>query len=261
VKLRRAALKTMPRKLHDAFKIILDRIRRQTQTDTSLGMNILQWVFLATRELTMEELRHALSSSPDDTELDKENFLPESEILSSCLGLITVGMSDKGVTVRLVHKSLQDYFEPEYEKGYLFDTGHNDITVTCLRYMALNYPLDHGDLTSLVAVNTDLEPELLSLAKVHPQTEFNKKTIELYDFLDYAACNWCYHVKSLRVTDIRVRDMAIEILLNPSMNYRCISQNLRSFPVIYAHTDSHFKYYGPDSRLAIASLEDAQFVN
>lgn len=165
VNLRRAALKTMPRELHDAFKITLDRIRRQTQTDTSLDMNIMQWVFLASKELAMEELRHALSISPEDTELDKENFLPESEILGSCLGLITIGKSRKGVTVRLVHKSLQDYFESEYENGYLFDTGHNDIAITCLRYMVLNHPLGDEDIKPLVAVKSDLAPKTLSMVE------------------------------------------------------------------------------------------------
>jgi hypothetical protein len=71
----------MPRELQGAFKATIDRIKRQPEAKSEQGMDVLQWVFLAKRLLTVEELRHALAVNADDTELDYDSFISKESIL------------------------------------------------------------------------------------------------------------------------------------------------------------------------------------
>ncbi|KAI5816226.1 hypothetical protein BZA77DRAFT_65596, partial [Pyronema omphalodes] len=114
----------------------LDRIRAQKQSMSSLAMKVLQWVFLTTRPLSVEELRHALAVEPGDTELHRDNFVEPHLILDCCLGLVIVDGSTS--TVRLFHQSLHDYFQQIYDKGLLFIEGHMQIASICMTYIAFN---------------------------------------------------------------------------------------------------------------------------
>jgi chemotaxis receptor (MCP) glutamine deamidase CheD len=71
-------------------------------------MDLLRWIFLAKEPLTIEELCHALAVEPGDADLDWDNFVDAQFLLECCLGLVIVDESTS--TVRLAHKSLQDYF-------------------------------------------------------------------------------------------------------------------------------------------------------
>jgi hypothetical protein len=94
----------MPRALHEAFRVTLDRIWDQKPDISKQAMDILQWIFLAKEPLSIEELCHALVVEPDGTEFDWDNFLDAQLLLSCCLGLVIVDEST--LTIRLVHKSL-----------------------------------------------------------------------------------------------------------------------------------------------------------
>jgi hypothetical protein len=100
------------------------------------AMEILKWTFLAQRGLKLEELRHALAVEPEDTELDWDNFVDAERSLDCCLGLVII--DDSTSTVRLVHKSLQDYLKTEYEQNHLFEHGHYEISRICLTYMSFD---------------------------------------------------------------------------------------------------------------------------
>jgi hypothetical protein len=46
---------------------------------------------------------------------------------------------DEGTSsVRLVHKSLQDFFEKQHGAGQLFDDGHSEIARTCITYLGFD---------------------------------------------------------------------------------------------------------------------------
>jgi hypothetical protein len=70
---RREALNEMPKKLDDAFSITIERIRKQGERSKQ-AMRLIQWVFLAERSLSLEELLHAFAVEPKDSNLDWENF-------------------------------------------------------------------------------------------------------------------------------------------------------------------------------------------
>jgi hypothetical protein len=54
----------MSTKLDDAFLDTIRRIESQPQSKKEQGMNTLAWIFLAERQLDIEELRCPLSSRP-----------------------------------------------------------------------------------------------------------------------------------------------------------------------------------------------------
>ncbi|KAI5816001.1 hypothetical protein BZA77DRAFT_264682, partial [Pyronema omphalodes] len=134
---RREALRTMPKKLDEAFQNMLSRIEKQPASKGRQGMDTLKWIFLAERPLTLDELSHALSIQPGDPYLDEDGFPSPKSILDCCLGLVVI---DEATSLpRLVHKSLQDFFEKQYAMGTLFPRGHEEIASTCLTFMGFDY--------------------------------------------------------------------------------------------------------------------------
>ncbi|KAI5818434.1 ankyrin repeat-containing domain protein [Pyronema omphalodes] len=186
IRKRRKALQNMPRELYDVFGLTMDRIRAQKQSTSTVAMNVLQWIFLAARPLSLEELRHALAIEPGDTELHGDNFVEAQFILDSCLGLVIVDESTS--TVRLVHKALQDYFQEMYDEGSLFQEGHMEIASICMTYMAF----DHFN---------------------HEVCTLKDKIFDRYPLLGYAAVRWDYHLRSSKTRNIAVEDMAFTLVM------------------------------------------------
>ncbi|CCX34027.1 Similar to Ankyrin repeat domain-containing protein 50; acc. no. Q9ULJ7 [Pyronema omphalodes CBS 100304] len=186
IRKRRRALEDMPKKLYDVFKVTLERIKNQKPSVSSQAMNVLQWVFLASRPLLLEELRHALAVESGDTELDWDNFVDTQFILDCCLGLVIVDESTS--TIRLVHKSLQDYFEEQYHQGILFNEGHMQIASICMTYMAFD----------------SFDQEVTALGE---------KILDRYPLLKYAATKWDYHLRNSKISNSVVDDMAVTLIL------------------------------------------------
>jgi hypothetical protein len=140
---RRKALKTMPKKLYDAFQTTSYRIENQSEARKQQGLDTLKWVFLAERQLSVNELQCALSIRPGDKQIDQDGFPTKKSIIDCCLGLVIIDESTS--SVRLLHKSLQDYFEKQYEEGRIFQNGHEDIARTCLTYLDFNFDLHKNE--------------------------------------------------------------------------------------------------------------------
>jgi hypothetical protein len=99
----------MPKQLDQAFEATIQRIQNQSEARKRQGLEALKWVFLAEEQLTIDALRHALSVRPGDTQLYEDGLPNIRSVLDCCLGLIII---DEGTSsVRLVHKSLQDFLE------------------------------------------------------------------------------------------------------------------------------------------------------
>jgi hypothetical protein len=186
VRKRRQALKGMPKALSGAFEMTFERIRGQKPDVSKQAMEIIKWTFLAKRQFSLEELRHALAVEPDDEVLHWDNFVDPKFILDCCLGLIIIDESTS--TIRLVHKSLQDYLNIEYNKYRLFEEGHAEIARLCLNYM------------SFETYDVDLCPD--------SDDEIWGK----YPLLDYARLFWDNHVKTAKPQDDAIEDMVISVL-------------------------------------------------
>jgi hypothetical protein len=130
----------MPKKLDDAFQATIDRITRQTPAKSAQGIEILKWTFLAERQLTVAELRHALAASdPAVGKSLNQNDLPfEKSLTECCHGLVVLDKETS--SIRLVHKSLQDFLKKQREADALCSAGHRDLAHTCLVCLGFSDP-------------------------------------------------------------------------------------------------------------------------
>ncbi|CCX30780.1 Similar to unnamed protein product [Aspergillus oryzae RIB40]; acc. no. BAE57037 [Pyronema omphalodes CBS 100304] len=154
---RRKALHTMPTEVDSAFEDTIRMIRNQKAEQATQAMDVLQWTFLPERQLSVTELRYALAVTvtipvepfaPQET-LDWDNPPSEKSLFNWYLGLVI--LDEETSTVRLVHKSLQDYLQRQHEDGKIFENGHSEIAYTCLKYM---YFIDDDlDLTRTEYIN------------------------------------------------------------------------------------------------------------
>jgi ferritin len=127
----------MPKKLEDAFQVTIDRIKSQASEKPSQGMEVLKWTYLAKRQLSLMELRHALATVDSPAEcLDRDALPFEKSLTECCYGLVVVDKETS--SIRLVYKSLQDFLKDQYENTKLFETGHRNIAFTCLQYLSFS---------------------------------------------------------------------------------------------------------------------------
>lgn len=199
VSTRRRALICIPRNLSNSFGGIIDQIRRQPVAKAAQAMRVLKWCLFAEKQLTVQELRHALSVSPGDNKFDPESVPTERSLVGWCLGLVY--HDEVTLTVRLINKSLT------YENRQLFDDGHSDIAQTCLIYMRLS-----GD-------SMDLNPNA-------DQSVFDQKLqnhLSKYPFLKSAVQNWDLH--SANTPSKATHDLAAQIFTQP-LPSNCISRGL-----------------------------------
>lgn len=108
------------------------------------------WVSSAHRPLNSLELRHALATRAEDTDLDVENLPPLRLVVRSCCGLIAVDdLENDGSEVRLVHHTLYQYLHKR-QRVWIAD-AHPMIAQTCLSYLlfeSLCVPADATEQSS-----------------------------------------------------------------------------------------------------------------
>jgi len=115
--------------LDGAYDATLDRIKSQGKGKSTLGMAALMWISRSERPMHIGELCEALAVEIGSRDMDIENIPPEKTLLSSCLGLATV---DESSVIRLVHFTLQEYFNQHSEH---FKNPQATMTEVCLTYL------------------------------------------------------------------------------------------------------------------------------
>jgi len=133
-------------------------------------MQILTWVYLAKRLLSVKELLHSLATEKGHPDLHHDNFISRNTFLDNCLGLVI--MDEQISTVRLVHKSLRDYLGTQ---GDLFKNGHDTIAQTCLTYLMFQ---------SVIRCSQAMGGK----------AETPKDTSNDLALVEYAACWWGHHL-------------------------------------------------------------------
>ncbi|KAH8648264.1 hypothetical protein BGZ60DRAFT_390514 [Tricladium varicosporioides] len=125
------ALSDLPAELYDTYDNALRRIEDQGPSASKLANRILMWISYAGRPLRVTEMQHALAIRPDTEVLDL-SFMPEEDDLTSlCAGLVLI---DHKRTLRLVHYSMQEYFESIRDTR--FPSAQVIITRACLAYIS-----------------------------------------------------------------------------------------------------------------------------
>jgi hypothetical protein len=212
---RRKALATLPKKLDDAFAITIIRIQKQPEARARQAMEVLKWTLLAKKQLSVTQLRHALSVTPGDTKLDYESFPSERSLTTWCLGLVILDKETS--SIRLTHKSLFEYLVHQQKIGKLFENGHSDIAYTCLRYMSFTDD-------SLQWENTLDTDQFEALVTQH---------LDKFCLLWYSIENWGQHSAEDGTNNEAIKEEELRFFLRPS-NTHCISRGLQHLSIIPA---------------------------
>jgi ankyrin repeat protein len=101
------------------------------------ALNVLKWVYLGYRPLSLVELQHALATKPGDTTFNTEGIPSEELLVECCLGLVVV--EAETLTVRLTHYTLREFFDKHWKDSDLFPFGHSTIAATCLSYLQFDH--------------------------------------------------------------------------------------------------------------------------
>jgi hypothetical protein len=96
------ALQNMPQGVDDIYDDTMQRVEGQIPGDRELAKCILSWIIYAYRQLSLEELRHAVAVSPEMTEMDPGALVDETILTSVCAGLVVI--HKKSNIVHLVRK-------------------------------------------------------------------------------------------------------------------------------------------------------------
>ena len=140
--------------LDGAYDATLKRIKGQSEGKSTLGMAALMWISFSERPMHIGELCESLAVEIGSRDMDYDNIPSEKKLLTSCLGLITV---DESSIVRLVHFTLQEYFNQHSEH---FENPHSAMAEICLTY--LNF--DSVDKISYTLDNAPVETRFLQYA-------------------------------------------------------------------------------------------------
>jgi ankyrin repeat domain-containing protein 50 len=98
----RQTLEAFPAQIEEAYRQTCIRIVHQDPKHVLLAKLVLLWVLNARRSMTIEELRHALATSPDTHVFEHARLVPEAMLIGVCRGLVTVEEESK--RVRLVRE-------------------------------------------------------------------------------------------------------------------------------------------------------------
>ena len=115
--------------LDGAYDATLQRIKGQSRGKSALGMAALVWISRSERPMRTGELCDALAVEIGSRCMERDNIPSEQTLLASCLGLVTV---DESSIVRLVHFTLQEYFDRRFEH---FGNSQSTMAEVCLTYL------------------------------------------------------------------------------------------------------------------------------
>jgi hypothetical protein len=141
-------------------------------------------------------------------------------VLDCCLGLIII--DDGTSTIRLVHKSLEQYINNKQE--ILFKHGHSDLARICLSYMSLNDP----DPDLRVYPRPVQESKRMDQAsddrrhRIKRAFRYEYGIWEKYVFLDYSLKNWGHHMRKQPCT--ATEELAVSLFrdkTNPCRRTSC----------------------------------------
>ena len=163
----------------DLFKDTKRRIRSEDERNArDLGRNTLLWAIYARRPLTVAELSHVLATysvrrSGPAIITENSVAIPSTQSLveATCYFLSI----DTDTTTIQVHRAVKDYcedFGTDIEERYFGDVQFEMASI-CIHYLTLDN-LKSGYCTS--------HSEWQDRVRKNP-------------FLEYAACNWGWHVK------------------------------------------------------------------
>ncbi|KAH6913433.1 hypothetical protein BKA70DRAFT_721476 [Coprinopsis sp. MPI-PUGE-AT-0042] len=129
----REVLGDFPRNIVDVYHRTWERICHQTGKRTALAKQVLLWVLHAKREMSMQELRYAVATSPESYAFQPMRLVSPATITSVCCGLVVVDSELK--VVRLVHYTAKDPLLQQLERIQTEAHAHAPLASICLTHL------------------------------------------------------------------------------------------------------------------------------
>ncbi|CAG7556443.1 unnamed protein product [Fusarium equiseti] len=117
-----------------AYKETMERINQQHSKHANLAKQVLLWLTYARRELTVEELQHALATSSLQRHVSHADLPYRERLVSVCAGLVAIDEARN--IIGLVHYTIQEYLNKNPDE--LFPFSERDISMACLAYVSIN---------------------------------------------------------------------------------------------------------------------------
>jgi ankyrin repeat protein len=161
------------------------RIEGQIPSHKELAMQVLSWISYAARPLQLREMQHALAVQIGDRHFDDEGIEPANLLVSVCAGLVTI--DDQPRTMRLVHYTVEEYFENT--KKNKFPNARRQIAETLLTYLSFDVFANGPCLN---------------------EKEYGNR-VKKFPLFEYAAQYWAYYTSGL--DDSGIRNLAVGFLV------------------------------------------------
>ncbi|KAI9148357.1 putative ankyrin repeat protein [Paramyrothecium foliicola] len=117
-----------------AYEKVMERINGQRPQETTLAIQLLSWLACAKKNLSIEELREALTVEVGLDYLDETNTPDIARTVALCAGLVTV--EDEGKSLQLIHYTTQEFLTRDFAgKNTPLPEAQSYITVTCVTYL------------------------------------------------------------------------------------------------------------------------------
>ena len=127
----KAALNRLPETIKKTYEEALERMQNQGSRRAERGNEVLMWITLTQRPLTVSELLVALAVRRGDRDLDQDRTPQKEMLLSACCGLVVI--DEESQIIRLVHYTAEEYLA--YVRQTRFPNGHQFITEALLTYL------------------------------------------------------------------------------------------------------------------------------
>lgn len=180
-------------------------------------MEVLKWTYLAERQMTIAELRHALAAFNSASDTFNPDDLPfEKSLVDYCYGLV---ITDKETSsMRLVHKSLQDFLDRQYTANELFEDGHDSISLTCLKYMIFKDKMiigsaddEYATIFNLILCSRNIEDHS------RRYNTMDSPRLKKYPFLKYAIHFWGELARKTKNQE--VLNLVVQFLLKQEVSH------------------------------------------
>lgn len=140
----RDALADLPLDLDKTYKDAMARIAAQDEEDACLAIQVLSWVLLSFRRMTVRELQEALAIQSDYDEGDEESLIDPEFFISVCGGLLVLDRGRYVEWISFVHLTTEEFFERN--AATYFPNAGFDISSVCLKQLTLK-PISLKEIT------------------------------------------------------------------------------------------------------------------
>lgn len=237
----RVALADLPKDLSETFSRIL---HKSGESGQSYQTRILHLVVAASRPLTTDELREALSVVPGDTKWTPSRLPNNINLALACCGcLLTV--DEEETTIRFVHHSVKQFLlkvSPNLNRmAFTAEKAQRtmaDIIVTYLNYGVFGTELSRTRMPPVkiqsapsnvvratIGSSSTVQNLALKLLRSRKQPDFDisktlaearepfrSKTVEEFRFYSYARAHWLHHISYVSGQLKTMHDLSVRLI-------------------------------------------------